>query len=65
MHINIACVLPAKLTNLRLNHQLRTVMLNAQGKTMTLLLADIYFAENQEHSCLLIQYPVRYYQYDP
>lgn len=42
----------ALLTDLRLNHQPRTVTLKARGKTAVLPLADIRYAESQNHGCI-------------
>lgn len=40
------------LTDLRLNHQPRTVTLKTRGKTAVLPLADIRYAESQNHGCI-------------
>ena len=42
----------ALLTDLRLNHQPRTVTLKVRGKTAVLPLADIRYAESQNHGCI-------------
>lgn len=42
----------AFLTDLRLNHQPRTVTLKVRGKTAVLPLADIRYAESQNHGCI-------------
>ena len=42
----------ALLTDLRLNHPPRTVTLKARGKTAVLPLADIRYAESQNHGCI-------------
>ena len=42
----------AILTDLRLNHQPRTVTLKGRGKTAVLPLADIRYAESQNHGCI-------------
>lgn len=42
----------ALLTDLRLNHRPRTVTLKARGKTAVLPLADIRYAEGQNHGCI-------------
>lgn len=41
----------AILTDLRLNHQPRTVTLKVRGKTAVLPLADIRYTESQNHGC--------------
>ena len=43
----------ALLTDLRLNHQPRTVTLKVRGKTAVLPLAEIRYVESQNHGCLL------------